>query len=59
MGPDTLEEELRLALHRAAYDAGAVVRAIRERHMFPNPDWLARHFAVRMPGYPGPPRHAE
>ncbi len=48
----------RLTLHRVAYDVDAVVRAIHEHHMFPNPDWLARHFAGRMPAHSESPRHA-
>jgi predicted phosphodiesterase len=35
----------RLSLRGVAYDTAAVIRAIYENHVFPNPDWLAAIFA--------------
>lgn len=35
------DEGYTIRLHRVSYDRGAVVRAIREHHVFPNPDWLS------------------
>ena len=38
----------RLMLHRVAYDTEAVIRAIREHHFFPNPEWLIAKFVGAM-----------
>lgn len=38
-----------ITLQRVAYDMEAVIRAISEHHVFPNPEWLARRFVMHAP----------